>query len=113
MGQALSRSRISRRALLAALTVLAILSAPPFSASALAETPAATDPLPSWNDGPAKQAIVDFVKATTDQSGPKFVPPEQRIATFDQDGTLWVEHLSFPKIPSGLDSHRKAESSHH
>jgi phosphoglycolate phosphatase-like HAD superfamily hydrolase len=53
---------------------------------------AQTDPLPSWNDGPAQQAIVDFVKATTDQTSPKFVPPEDRIAAFDQDGTLWVEH---------------------
>src|SRR5882724_5861969 len=53
---------------------------------------AQTDPLPSWNDGPAKRAIVAFVQATTDQSSPTFVPPEARIATFDQDGTLWVEH---------------------
>ena len=51
----------------------------------------ASDPLPSWNDGPAKQAIVSFVRATTDASSPQFVPPEERIATFDQDGTLWVE----------------------
>ena len=48
------------------------------------------DPLPSWNDGATKQAIVDFVHATTDQSSPRFVPPDDRIATFDQDGTLWV-----------------------
>jgi phosphoglycolate phosphatase-like HAD superfamily hydrolase len=53
---------------------------------------AQTDPLPSWNDGPAKQAIVRFVKDTTTQGSPKFVPPAERIATFDQDGTLWVEH---------------------
>jgi hypothetical protein len=52
---------------------------------------AAADPLPSWNDGPAKQAIVDFVKTTTDRSNPKFVAPEDRIATFDQNGTTWVE----------------------
>ncbi len=52
---------------------------------------AQTDPLPSWNDGPAKQAILEFVKATTDQASPKFVPPAARIATFDQDGTTWVE----------------------
>ena len=57
-----------------------------------AEARAQTDPLPSWNDGSAKQAILAFVQATTDQSSPKFVPPEARIATFDQDGTLWVEH---------------------
>ena len=49
-------------------------------------------PLSSWNDGPAKQAILDFVHATTDPASPKLVPPEERIATFDQDGTLWVEH---------------------
>jgi phosphoserine phosphatase len=58
---------------------------------ALAAGPAA-DPLPSWNDGPAKQAIVNFVHVTTDPSSPQFVPAEQRLATFDQDGTLWVEH---------------------
>jgi hypothetical protein len=52
----------------------------------------AQDPLPSWNDGPAKQAILDFVRETTETGGAKFVPPEERIATFDQDGTLWVEH---------------------
>ena len=55
-------------------------------------TTQAQDPLPSWNDGPAKQAIVDFVRATTETGGAKFVPPEERIATFDQDGTLWVSH---------------------
>jgi phosphoglycolate phosphatase-like HAD superfamily hydrolase len=47
--------------------------------------------LGSWNDGRAKQAIVNFVKATTESGSPQFVPPEERIATFDQDGTLWVE----------------------
>lgn len=52
----------------------------------------ADDLLPSWNDGPAKQAIIDFVRATTDKASPKFILPEERIATFDQDGTLWVEH---------------------
>jgi|SRR4029077_4769971 len=53
---------------------------------------AADDPLPSWNDVPAKKAILDFVHSTTDHFSPKFVPKEERIATFDQDGTLWVEH---------------------
>jgi phosphoglycolate phosphatase-like HAD superfamily hydrolase len=47
--------------------------------------------LASWNDGPAKQAIVKFVKASTESGSPQFVPAEERIATFDQDGTLWVE----------------------
>ena len=59
--------------------------------------------LTSWNDGPAKQAIVDFVRATTDQGNPKFVPPEDRIATFDQDGTLWVEHPIYSQVVYCLD----------
>jgi phosphoserine phosphatase len=59
---------------------------------ALALADASAQPLPSWNDGPAKQAIVSFVKEVTDKSGAKYVEPEDRIATFDQDGTLWVEH---------------------
>lgn len=51
---------------------------------------ASVDPLPSWNDGPAKKAIIDFVGQVT-AKGPNFVPVEDRIATFDNDGTLWVE----------------------
>ena len=56
------------------------------------------DPLPSWNDGAAKQAIVNFVKTTTTTGGANFVPPEDRIATFDQDGTLWVEHPVYSQL---------------
>jgi phosphoserine phosphatase len=64
---------------------------------------AQTDPLPSWTDGAAKTAINEFVHATTDQSSPKFVPPEERIATFDQDGTLWVEHPMYTQVVYCLD----------
>ena len=53
---------------------------------------AQVDPLPSWNEGSAKKAIVAFVQATTTQGSASFVALEERIATFDQDGTLWVEH---------------------
>jgi phosphoserine phosphatase len=49
------------------------------------------DPLPSWNEGPSKQAVVEFVRTLTDKSSPQYVPPEHRIATFDNDGTLWAE----------------------
>src|SRR5262245_3461549 len=56
------------------------------------------DPLPSWNDGLTKAAIVEFIKVTTDKSNPHYVPPEQRIATFDQDGTLWVEHPMYTQV---------------
>jgi hypothetical protein len=52
---------------------------------------ALADPLPSWNEGPAKQSIIEFVRGVTGKSSPNFVPPEQRIATFDNDGTLWAE----------------------
>jgi phosphoglycolate phosphatase-like HAD superfamily hydrolase len=65
---------------------------------------AQTDPLPSWNDGAAKQAIVTFVKDTTTQGSPKFVPQPERIATFDQDGTLWVEHPMYSQVMYILES---------
>jgi phosphoserine phosphatase len=51
----------------------------------------AADPLPSWNDGPAKQSIISFVEKVTKQGSPDFVPVGERIATFDNDGTLWCE----------------------
>jgi phosphoglycolate phosphatase-like HAD superfamily hydrolase len=59
---------------------------------------AQTEPLPSWTDGPAKSAIVEFVRRTTTRGGPEFVPPAERIATFDQDGTLWVEHPMYSQV---------------
>jgi phosphoglycolate phosphatase-like HAD superfamily hydrolase len=68
-----------------------------------APAPAQTDPLPSWNDGKAKQAIVQFVKATTTQGSTQFVPPAERIATFDQDGTLWAEHPMYAQVMYCLD----------
>jgi phosphoglycolate phosphatase-like HAD superfamily hydrolase len=94
---------ISRRALLSTLAVLWAFSGNLLTASARAETAPPGGVLPSWNDGPAKQAIVDFVRATTDQASPNFVPPEERIATFDQDGTLWVEHPMYSQLVYCLD----------
>ena len=52
------------------------------------------DPLPSWNDGPVKQQIVSFVDRVTDPKSPDFVPESERIATFDNDGTLWSAALT-------------------
>jgi len=57
-----------------------------------------TDVLPSWNDGAAKEAIIAFVKDTTTRGGPRFIDPAERIATFDQDGTLWVEQPTYSQI---------------
>jgi len=62
-----------------------------------------SDPLPSWHAGPAKDAIVKFVHATTDAASPAFVPPAERVATFDQDGTLWVEHPIYTQIVFAFD----------
>src|SRR5437762_2586666 len=59
---------------------------------------AQSDPLPTWNDGATKQAIVAFVQQTTTSGSPKFVPPEERIATFDQDGTLLVEQPIYSQV---------------
>ena len=61
------------------------------------------DPLPSWNRGATKSAIIEFVQTTTDPSNPNFVPLPERIATFDQDGTLWVEHPMYSQVDYVLD----------
>lgn len=61
------------------------------------------DPLPSWRNGVAKRAILDFVASTTTPGSPEFVRPEERIATFDQDGTLWVEHPIYAQVQYALD----------
>src|SRR6266446_364110 len=94
-------SRISRRVLLSTAAVLPTLPGLLSPTAARAQAPAGA--LPSWNDGPAKQAILDFVRATTDQTSSSFVPPENRVATFDQDGTLWVEHPLYTQAMFALD----------
>ncbi|HEX4441882.1 MAG TPA: HAD family hydrolase [Thermoanaerobaculia bacterium] len=63
----------------------------------------AEDALPSWNEGAARKAIVDFVQATTTSGSPRFVAPAERIAVFDHDGTLWVEHPMYSQIVYCLD----------
>lgn len=75
---------VSLGALLAA-TLLSVL----FNLTGVSARP--LDPLPSWNAGAAKESILRFVAQTTDRASAEYVPPEQRIASFDQDGTLWVE----------------------
>jgi hypothetical protein len=94
-------SGINRRGLLTTAATLSLLFAPglPFLRPAQAQT----DPLPSWNDGPNKKAITDFVARVTQQGGPDFVPPPERIATFDNDGTLWVEHPMYTQLAFILD----------
>src|SRR5438445_610648 len=70
----------------------------------IAAAPArAADPLPSWADGPAKKAIVAFVTKVTKEGGPDFVPREERIAVFDNDGTLWSEKPLYFQLAFALD----------
>ncbi len=96
--------RLAIWALCAVMLATAGCSAPSTSPASNSKAPIpATDPLPSWNGGSAKQAILEFVKTTTDKSSPKFVPPEDRIATFDQDGTTWVEHPIYSQILFAFD----------
>ena len=96
----LTPTRISRRLLLSTLAALPALHALPLSVSAQAQ---AGDPLPSWNDGRTKQSILEFVAAVTREGSPNFVPPSERIATFDNDGTLWVEHPMYTQLAFALD----------
>ena len=63
----------------------------------------AQNPLPTWNDGPTKQAIADFVARVTKEGSPDFVPPEERIAVFDNDGTLWAEQPMYFQLLFALD----------
>src|SRR4249920_3781335 len=69
-----------------------------FGGAALAQ-----DPLPSWNDGPAKKAIIDFVGKVTKEGSPDFIAAPLRIATFDNDGTLWVEQPMYTQLAFALD----------
>jgi phosphoglycolate phosphatase-like HAD superfamily hydrolase len=85
-----------RRRILAAVLVLA-------AGLAFGPALAQSDPLLSWNDGSAKEAIVSFVRATTTQGSPRFVPPAERIATFDNDGTLWAEQPMYVQLLFALD----------
>jgi len=94
----MSSRRASLAALAAAVPILAVARGP---SSIQAQTTAA--PLASWNEGPRKQAILDFVHATTDKTGSNFVPSDKRIATFDNDGTLWAEQPLYCQVVFALD----------
>ena len=81
------------------LAVLALGYALTFGNLALAQS---GDPLPSWNDGESKQSIIDFVEKVSSE-GPDFVPPSERIATFDNDGTLWAEQPMYTQLFFAID----------
>jgi hypothetical protein len=73
---------------------------------------AQTDPLPSWNDGAAKKAIADFVARVTTSGAADFVSPEERIATFDNDGTLWWEQPTYFQLAFAFDGAKAMAPKH-
>lgn len=94
---------VTRRKLLAGLAAAPAFPALLLPSRVSAQSPTASAPLPSWNDGPAKQAILDFVRAVADRASAGFLPAEERIAVFDQDGTLWTERPIYTQLAYCLE----------
>ena len=101
-------ANLGRRTVLATVTASAAL----FSSLSNSVAQAQGLSLPSWSDGPSKQAILDFVHATTEQASRDYVAPEDRIATFDQDGTMWVEHPAYAQAMFALERVSALASQH-
>lgn len=95
---------MQRGSFVAGLAAAGLLPAAPSFAQA--------DPMPSWNDGPVKQAILDFVPRITAVGGSDFVPVPERIATFDNDGTLWTEQPYFFHVIFAVDRVRAMAAQH-
>ena len=96
-------TRITQACILALSLVFAGCATDTSSNTTTTESKADVDPLPSWNDGETKQAIMAFVEAVTDESGSDFVAPGDRIATFDNDGTLWSEQPMYFQLFFAFD----------
>jgi phosphoglycolate phosphatase-like HAD superfamily hydrolase len=118
---------VTRRAVLGSVAgtmtaaALTVLPAPdtararprrPAGAERLEAMAIANDPLPSWNVGANKQAILDFVTAVTEEGGDQFVPENDRIATFDNDGTLWVEQPIYAQGVFAFDEIKRMAANH-
>jgi phosphoglycolate phosphatase-like HAD superfamily hydrolase len=73
---------------------------------------ATPDPLPSWNDGPTKQSIIDYVTRVTKEGGPDYVASRDRLATFDNDGTLWVEKPMYTQFVFAIDEVKRQANQH-
>jgi phosphoglycolate phosphatase-like HAD superfamily hydrolase len=101
------RSGFSRRFLLAA-TMLAAAAPACWSGAVFAQS----DPLPSWNDGAVKKSIIDFVARVTTPGTADFVPAEERIATFDNDGTLWTEQPVYFQVAFAFDEIKRLAPQH-
>jgi phosphoglycolate phosphatase-like HAD superfamily hydrolase len=98
--------RLARRCLTVLTFALLVLAA------AHGAAVSQTDPLPSWNEGAAKKSITDFVARVTTQGSPDFVPVEERIATFDNDGTLWCEQPFYFQMAFAFDRVREMAPQH-
>jgi len=98
--------KICRRTMLKGLSI----SVTVFLAQALPAM--AQEILPSWNDGTARNSIVEFVTAVTTEGGPDYVAPADRIATFDNDGTLWGEQPMYVQLDFALDRVRAMAPDH-
>jgi hypothetical protein len=94
-------SGLSRRSVVSALATLPVL--PVLFRPTVAVAQSGGDPLPSWNSGDAKTAILTFVQRLTEQGSPDLIPVPERIATFDNDGTLWCEHPIYVQLAFALD----------
>jgi hypothetical protein len=99
-----SPSAVTRKAVLALAVFLVLISE--------GSTQTSPDPLPSWNDGSAKRAVLDFISRTTTQDSKDFVPEAERIATFDNDGTLWVEQPMYTQMAFALDRVKQLAPEH-
>src|SRR5262245_6490225 len=91
------RTKLQIVALGLTATMLGYATAPAF----------ADDPLPSWNDGPSKKAIIEFVTRVTTKDSKSFVSPAERIAVFDNDGTLWSEQPMYFQFAFAIDRAKK------
>src|SRR5688572_31774998 len=94
-----------RVCVVAAATLGALLFAAPWAR-------AQNDPLPSWNDGPTKKSITDFVAKVTKEGSPDFVKPAERIATFDNDGCLWAEQPMYFQLLFAIDRVKELAPQH-
>jgi len=94
------------------VALIALLCVVLCDSGAMLARAAASDPLPSWNDGPTKQRILDFVARVTKEGGPDYVAPKDRLATIDNDGTLWVEQPIYTQFAFAIDE-VKAQANKH
>jgi phosphoserine phosphatase len=107
-----AKSRAAAGALLGALTLLVAGCSAPSAPPAASQQAPASSPLPSWNDGASRQAIVRFVADVTSQGAAHFVPPPERIAVFDNDGTLWSEQPMYVQLAFILDRVKALAAQH-